>query len=54
MAVVEAERRVTVVYVMNRMVPDVFGSERSNHYLRTVFDDWTGAATADRVTPPRA
>jgi CubicO group peptidase (beta-lactamase class C family) len=42
MAVVDPERDLTVVYVMNRMGPDILGSDRSSEYLEIVYRhaDW--------------
>lgn len=37
MAVVDPERDLTVVYVMNRMGADVLGSDRSAKYLNTIY-----------------
>jgi CubicO group peptidase (beta-lactamase class C family) len=38
MGVVDPERELTVVYVMNRMGPDVLGSQRSAQYLDIVYE----------------
>jgi CubicO group peptidase (beta-lactamase class C family) len=38
MVVLDTDRRITTSYVMNRMGPGIIGSDRSEVYLRAVYD----------------
>jgi CubicO group peptidase (beta-lactamase class C family) len=38
MAVMDLDRRLTITYAMNRMAPGLIGSERSEAYIRAVYD----------------
>ena len=38
MVVMDLDRRLTISYMMNRMAPGILGSDRSEAYVRAVYD----------------
>ena len=38
MIVMDLDRRLTISYMMNRMAPGIIGSDRSEAYVRAVYD----------------
>ena len=38
MVVMDLERRMTISYMMNKMAPGIIGSDRSNAYIKAVYD----------------
>ena len=38
MIIMDLDRRLTISYMMNRMAPGILGSDRSEAYVRAVYD----------------
>ena len=44
--IMDLDRRMTVAYTMNKMGAGVVGSDRTEAYLRAIYDSWTARGLA--------